>query len=263
MIPMILQEDPDDPDSIGVLAAGSVGGHKLMFRLDTGAARTHVAAVGHLAEQVPARSARSAGVFGQIAAQPIVTAWDLTIGDLTIPELDVARVPADEQNLLGMDVLGRYCCHFRFDAGVLDLGNSPGAGAELELTLDDRRHPYVELAWDGVTASACWDSGAGITVVDEAFRNRHPGLFVAAGSSTGTDPTGAIFSTPMFTMAGPAIGGVPFQAARVAVVDLEPMNRELQYPMDAILGAPAIRQANWVFDFPARRWARPQLLAVS
>jgi gag-polyprotein putative aspartyl protease len=260
---MLLQEDADDPESIGVLAAGSVAGHKLIFRLDTGAARTHVAAVGQLAEQLPTRSARSAGVFGQVAAQQIVTARDLNVGDLTIPELDVARVPADEQNLLGMDVLGGYCCRFRFDAGLLELSASSAAGADLELTLDERRHPYVELAWEDVTASACWDSGASITVVDEAFRSRHPGLFAAAGSSTGTDPTGAILSTPLFTMAGPAIGGVPFPAARVAVVDLGPMNRELQYPMDVIVGAPTIRQANWVFDFPARRWAAPQPLTVS
>jgi gag-polyprotein putative aspartyl protease len=260
---MLLQEDADDPESIGILAAGSVAGHNLMFRLDTGAARTHVAAVGHLAEQVPTRSARSAGVFGQVAAQQIITAWDLAVGELELPELDVARVPADEQSLLGMDVLGGYCCRFRFDAGLLELSDSSAAGADLELTLDERCHPYVQLAWAGVTASACWDSGASITVVHEAFRNGHPGLFVAAGSSTGTDPTGAISSTPIFTMAGPVIGGVPFPATRVAVVDLGPMNRELQCPMDAILGAPTIRQANWIFDFPARRWAAPQLLAIN
>ena len=67
----------------------------------------------------------------------------------------------------------------------------------------------------------------------------------------------------MSKMAGPAIGGVMFAATRVVVVDLEPVNRELQHPMDVILGAPVIRQTNWLFDFPARRGAAPELLAAS
>jgi hypothetical protein len=258
---MLVQGDPGDPDSVGVMAAGSVAGHKVMFRLDTGAARTHLVAVGELAELLPMRSAQSAGVSGQLSAQQIVTAWDLTVGDLYIPELDVARIPTDGQNLLGMDVLGRYCCRFRFDAGLLELGDSPGAEADLELTLDGRDHPYVELVWDGVTVSTCWDSGAGTTVVDKAFLDRNPELFAAAGNSTGTDSSDARFTTPMFTMAGPTIGGVAFPASRVACVDLGPMNSGLELPMDVILGAPVIRQANWLFDFPARRWAAPELTA--
>ena len=32
------------------------------------------------------------------------------------------------------------------------------------------------------------------------------------------------------------------------------MNSTLEYPMDLILGYPTIRQADWLFDFPARRW---------
>jgi hypothetical protein len=257
---MVVQGDPGDPDSVGVMAAGSVAGHEVMFRLDTGGARTHLVAVGELAGLLPMRSARSAGVSGQVAAQQIVTAWDLAVGDLCIPELDIARIPADGQNLLGMDVLGRYCCRFRFDAGVLELGDGPAAGADLGLSMDSRDHPYVELAWDGVTASACWDSGAGTTVVDKAFLDRNPELFATAGSSTGTDAGGARISTPMFSMAGPAIGGVRFPASRVAVVELGPVNSGLELPMDVIVGAPLIRQANWLFDFPARRWAAPEVL---
>ena len=33
------------------------------------------------------------------------------------------------------------------------------------------------------------------------------------------------------------------------------VNSTLEYPMDLILGYPTIRQADWLFDFPARRWA--------
>jgi hypothetical protein len=259
---MVVQGDPGDPDSVGVMAAGSVAGHEVMFRLDTGAARSQVLADAELAELTPVESRRSAGAFGEHLSMDVVRIRDLAVGDLAVAELDVDRMPADsgQQYLLGMDVLGRYCCRFRFDAGVLELDDSRDPKADLELILGDRGHPYVELTWDGVTASALWDSGSGITVVDQGFLDRNPGLFVAAGVSIGTDSTGAQFSTPMFEMAGPAIGGVRFPAARAVVVDLGPVNRELQYPMDVIVGAPLIRQANWLLDFPARRWAAPEVL---
>jgi hypothetical protein len=37
------------------------------------------------------------------------------------------------------------------------------------------------------------------------------------------------------------------------------MNRGLTCPTDVVLGYPLLRQANWLFDFPARRWAAPEL----
>ncbi len=259
---MLVQADPDDPDCADVMVAATLAGHQRWFRLDTGAARTQVLADDELAELAPVRAESSAGAFGQAASFEIVTVRDLIIGDLVVPELDVSRVAPDsgQQYLLGMDVLGRYCCRFRFGAGLLELRDSPAVEADLELTVDDRGHAYVQLAWNGVTAGACVDSGGGITAVDRAFADRHAGLFTPAGSATGTDTTGAQFATPTFTMAGPTIGGVPFPPKRVLVLDLTPVNKDLEFPMDVILGAPTLSQANWLFDFPARRWAAPMLL---
>jgi predicted aspartyl protease len=260
-IPMLVQGDPDDPDCADVTVPGSIAGRSCWFRLDTGAARTQVLADGDLADLVPVRSESSAGAFGQAASFQVVTVTDLAVGDLVIPEVDVTRVAPGpgQQYLLGMDVLGRYRCRFRFDTGLLELAESATAGADLDLTVDDRGHPYVELSWDGVSASACFDTGGGITAVDKRFRDRHLELFTPAGSSSGLDSTGASFSVPTFMLAGPLIGGVRFPPARVAVLDLAPINTELEFPMDLILGAPTIRHANWLFDFPARRWAAPVL----
>jgi hypothetical protein len=38
------------------------------------------------------------------------------------------------------------------------------------------------------------------------------------------------------------------------VVDLSHINGPLDQPIDLILGYPTLRQADWLFDFPARRW---------
>jgi hypothetical protein len=272
---MLVQADPADPDCADVMVPGSIGGRTYWFRLDTGAAVSDVVADEHLAGLTALRSHSSAGAFGQAAVSDIVVVRDLVLGELSIAEMEVRRVPAgaDRQNLLGMDVLGRHCCRFRFDAGLLELTGSPADRDQLtlDLTMDDRGHPYVQLDWTGagtstaaatrVSASACFDSGGGITVVDRAFRDRHPELFTAAGQTAGTDSTGAGFAGPAFWLAGPSIAGTAFPPAKVAVLDLAPVNRDLEFPMDVILGAPTISHANWLFDFPARRMAVPQLVS--
>ena len=45
-----------------------------------------------------------------------------------------------------------------------------------------------------------------------------------------------------------------FGPHQAVAVDLSRVNSTLEYPMDLILGYPTIRQADWLFDFPARRW---------
>ncbi len=55
-------------------------------------------------------------------------------------------------------------------------------------------------------------------------------------------------------MAEAVIGQRMFNRHKAVAVDLSPVNSTLEYPMDLILGYPTIRQADWPFDFPAKRW---------
>jgi hypothetical protein len=120
--------------------------------------------------------------------------------------------------------------------------------------MDRRGHPYVEVSWPGVTASACWDTGSGPTIVDRGFWLSHPELFEQIGESTGTDSSGDQAQTPLLMMAGPIIGQRAFTSHKAVAVDLSQVNSTLEIPMDLILGYPTIGQAGWLFDFPARRW---------
>jgi hypothetical protein len=203
----------------------------------------------------------SAGAFSA-RTDDLVRIPGLAIGAEVTGALDVARIAPSpgRSSLLGMDVLGRYCCRFRFDAGLLELRASPETAATDPLRVDDRGHLYVEPKWNEIGASACWDSGAGITLVDEGFYLAHPDLFEAAGSATGSDNSGHRAQTSVHVMAGPVIAGVQFGPSLAAVLDMSPMNDGLQYPMDMIIGYPACRQADWLFNVPARRWQPPALV---
>jgi Aspartyl protease len=261
-VPIIVVADPDTPGCADVKVDIEVDGRRYRCELDTGAARTTLASDEYLASLPACGSDRSARAFSA-RTDDLVTILGLAVGPLSVGPVEVARVPAgpDQRCLLGMDVLGRYCCRFRFDAGILELTDSPDPAATLPLQVSDRGHLYVTPRWAGISASACWDSGAGITLVDQSFHRAHPHLFAEAGTTVGRDGSGASFETPVYLMSGPMIGGVQFGPSLAAVIDMSAMNHGLQYPMDMIVGYPTYRQAEWLFDVPGRGWQAPRLMA--
>jgi aspartyl protease len=262
-VPLVIEPDPQEGGCATVWVEGTAAGRRRRFLLDTGAARTQLVADDTTADLPVTGTDSSHGVFGPVS-HPLVTVPDLAIGPLRPGPLQVTRAGggegAGQHNLLGMDVLRGYACHFRFGAALLLLGASPDTRAGLGLHLGERGHCYVTVTWPAssgpaVTAHACWDSGAGITVAGQAFAGRHPGLFAPAGQTEGTDSSGTHASTPLAQMAGPVIGGARFAPHVAAVADLSAVNATLSDPMDLILGYPTLAQADWLFDIPARRWA--------
>jgi hypothetical protein len=66
--------------------------------------------------------------------------------------------------------------------------------------------------------------------------------------------------TPMFIMSASIIGNHNFPPHKVAGVDLSQVNSTIDIPMDLILGYSTLSQANWLFDFPGKKWAITKLL---
>ncbi len=260
ILPVLIKPDPDDPDCAVPFVEGTVAGRAYSFVLDTGAARTTMLADEYTAGLASAGAIRGHGAFGAVS-ETVVTVTDVSVGPLVSASLDVARAdgPGPGEHLLGMDMIGRYRCHFRFAAGVVDVSPSEAGNASgAELTVGRRGHCYVDVSWPqapGVSAFANWDSGAGITVVHEGFWLAHRELFRELGTTEGTDASGARQRTPLLEVSGAVIGQRSFAPHKAAVVDLSAANATLERPMDLILGYPTWRQADWLFDFPARTWA--------
>jgi hypothetical protein len=121
--------------------------------------------------------------------------------------------------------------------------------------VDDTSHLYVEASFPSVTANCVWDSGAGMTIVDQAFWSRHRQSFRTVGPRVGMDAAGEQRSLTTYEVSGMLIGGHEFSAHHVAIVNLSAVNETLAQPMDIVLGYPTLRQANWYFDVPQRLWS--------
>ena len=259
-LPLEIDTDPMESEAGEVFVRGSVGDRAYRFLLDTGAAITRLVADDYISSFAAVDHALSSGVFAA-SSDELITVPSIKMGPLSRTSVTVARAPRGGRvttSLIGMDVLRDVRLHFDF--GRSRLGIDPlaevAAGATFhDLSLDSRSHPYVTVGLGGATAACVWDSGASLTVVDSEFLERHPQHFRAAGQSTGTDSTGSEITTSMYVMSEAAIGGVPFPPSRVAAVDLSAVNAGIEWRMDVVLGYSTLRHADWLLDFPSRRWA--------
>jgi hypothetical protein len=258
-LPFILEPDEDGEDWHRLLVDGTIAGHPYRFVLDTGGVQTQIEADEHMAALPVVASQTSSGTFAAHTT-PVVTITDLTIGPLHAATLDVTMVdpiPGHLRAIIGMDVLQRYRCHFRLADGVVDIDPPlPTPADAADLRRSRRGHPYVDVRWPGgIVAHACWDTGSAPTIVNRDFWLAHPELFEEVGTEvTGTDATGAQAETAVLMMAAPEIGQRKFSEHTVVTVDLTEANSTTDLPMDMIIGYPTIRQANWLFDFPAGKW---------
>lgn len=256
-ISLIVEPDAEEPGTASLFVDGSLNGRPYRFLLDTGAARTCVSFDDYTTTFASVEKNHSSGVFAR-NSDDLITVPSLVVGpiyrsDFTLVRTGVAGTGT--RSLIGMDLLKDFCCHFCFDVNRLLLDPDDALDDLYQaLTLDQKYHPYVSVQLGDVAASAVWDTGASLTVVDTGFIQHHPQMFQAAGYSTGTDSSGAQMETPMLMMAGCRIGGYDFPPQRVAGVDLSAVNAAIEIPMDMILGYNTLCQANWVFDFPRRRW---------
>jgi gag-polyprotein putative aspartyl protease len=257
-VPLIIEPDEDEPDFASVLVDATIAGRPYRLTLDTGAGQTDLTADEYTRGLTPVGEDSSAGVFGVPVVYPVVTITDLAVGSLRLAALDVRRSERGAGGVLGMDVLGQHRCHFRLDAAILNVDSSPGAELENELLMDRRRHAFIEVHWPGASGRALWDTGSGPTIVNRDFWLRHPGLFEQIGVSAGTDASGERAETPLLLMAESVIGQRTFGRHKAVAVDLSGVNSTADYPTDLILGYPTLRQADWLFDFPARRWTLTQ-----
>ena len=254
-VPLIIEPDPDDPGCATVMVDATVAGRPYRLVLDTGAARSQLEADDYTSGLTPSGEDSSSGAFGGRVTDTVVTITDLAAGPLRVATLDVTR---------GERGVGRPAGDGRtreallsFPAGRRRLGPGGAAGepgVEHELLMSRRGHVYVEVHWRGISGHACWDTGSGATLVNRDFWLGHPELFEQIGTSAGTDGNGERAETPLLMMAESAIGQRTFGPHQAVAVDLSRVNSTLEYPMDLILGYPTIRQADWLFDFPARRW---------
>lgn len=254
---LVIIPDKEDPGAF-IFVDGFIEKHRYRFLLDTGAASSEVCFDSYTSKFNKIGDKKSSGAFSSESLD-IIQIPSIEFGLIFKTNFTIKRQSENgrnKHNIIGMDILKDYSCHFKFsteNVSINPLFND--STNRLSLLLGPKFHPYVDVFLKETQVRAVWDTGASITVVDQAFIKRNPQLFQKIGESTGTDATGTSQETPTYMMDSYIIGAHRFPATEVVGLDLSHINSSTEIPMTMILGFTTLQYANWLFNFPEKYWA--------
>jgi hypothetical protein len=259
VVPIELRDDPDEPGAAEVYVVATVAARHYRLMLDTGGARSTLPLDDLTATfaRVDADDEPGRGALGAASADTgRVVVPSIALGPVEVRDLVVDLAPdgSHAPTILGLDVLRGHRLELRLADVMLGIDTDGHVDAERPLPLSSRSHPHVVVEWGDVEATALFDTGASVSVVDAAFAAEHPELLEPLPASTGTDAAGNRAEMPMARMAACEVGGRRFDASLAVVVPIRGIQRAGDPDFDLVLGVPVIRQANWIIDLARGVW---------
>lgn len=202
----------------------------------------------------------SAGAAGVGMEEDEVVVKNLTVAKKTIMNVAVGRRVASlakEGGVIGADILMTSLTVWRFDRESLEtaLTDAPKP-VWRPLGAVNGKIPVMTLLVDGLKIQGAWDTGAGLSVVDEEIIKKHPSRFTFVSDvPPGRDATGSAIEMKLYRTGTIDLGGVILRDVLVVGMSFSGMRTQLDPRVKAIWGYNFITEANWVLDPQNRRWA--------
>jgi hypothetical protein len=227
--------------------------------LDTGSAMTLLAYSREFAGKTNAGTFHFKGATGILQEGETIRIHSAVLDGVEFDNLKIGRIRRDSQikSALGIDLLGRrpFSLNFRFKPSLhLD----PKAPRKPFTTLEIGSHHLftIPLVIGKLHGRALWDSGAGITVVDEKFIQSHQENFKTTDDfETATDGTGESLPVKAFRAKIIKIGRRTFRNSLVVATDLSILRANGNPPVQAVIGFNLIRKCDWYFDAKQAKWS--------
>lgn len=172
---------------------------------------------------------------------------------LMCPELRARRVDA----ILGLDLLSTEAFSIDFEAQILRLNDQSRYDGLNKLTQDSSGHILLpmKVGKEGLLNSAgMFDTGAGLSIVDLAFVERHPDLFTVLSENSVVDTHGNKIVTKTVLAHHVKIGELAFTVEYFMAVDLSAAKVEMGENVDFIIGYNVLKTANWYFNLQDLTW---------
>jgi hypothetical protein len=182
----------------------------------------------------------------------------LKIGETLLKNTKVARLDPKEgfKSVIGMNTLSNLNLNFHFkkEASLIFDDALPGK-LNLDLLIYDKNIFSIPTRVGTIETKALWDTGAGLTTVDEQLVKSNPSEFkFVMDIPTGKDATGNPVVMKLYTVEKVVVGGIDFQNVKVLAIDFGVLRDHVDKNIRMIVGFNLITKADWYFDFKTLSW---------
>lgn len=211
--------------------------------VDTGAGSSQLPFTDETAKLPALRAAETHGCIGT-ATRQFVRVQQLCCGEMVAEDLEVTL---DERlHLLGNDVLRHYC--FTFDLHRKELIVIAPFVTEQPCRLGKKFHLFTKVSLNGECGLAMVDTGCAISTIDRDFVKSALGCVQPQSSESVTDSTGVTQWFDKIYLDNMLVQDVPFPIQPFIMMDYNPLNRALGFPIVATIGASSMELKKFSFN---------------
>jgi hypothetical protein len=234
-----------------------IGGMLQSCFLDTGSNRNTIRADQFSAQLPVVGKSQFSGASGTAKECETVSAPEVRIDSLVRASQLFTRCSdaSDFPTTIGITYFENTSFELNFAKAQLV---SPALKPSLLVTYPLRRlekgHRIISVQIANETVSAVFDTGAGLTSIDEEFVKSHPTSFVFIQDIPAKDVTGTTFMMKLYQMKSLTIGGRVIPDDYVLAMPIVTSLKKYLGDVPLILGLNHIQKLNWYFDLSENTW---------
>lgn len=140
----------------------------------------------------------------------------------------------------------------QFHAGKFEI---PPALQKFELQTLATGQPSFPVVIGNLTVRGIWDTGAGVSAMDEEFIHKHPEIFKLFREDKIGDSSGKQVSIKVYIASELVVGGRVLKDVVVYGVSFAPFRKAFGEKNIFVFGYNVISQMNWYVDLKTKTWA--------
>lgn len=254
-----LISDKDEPEAGQIFVDVGFDGHIQKCFLDTGATSTKVITNSFFSSYNSVKSAQVGGLSGKGVSADRVQIAKISIGTYSLGEHEIIRLPEGlpMTHTAGIDLLKNQ--HVTFDFKTRDL-NFKNQEAGLPFNKSKAGHILIPVTFNTLNVKTIWDTGAGLTTIDQKIIDAHPGIFRYLKTlEVGDTVSEKGMQLKLYEVDSLKVGPLLLQKVKILGADFSFIAKKVGDPdLGGALGYNVLTHYKWYFDMATQKYSVQQ-----
>lgn len=257
MTSLILEKDKEETDAGQFFVKAKFDGQEERCFLDTGATTTTVKATSFFAAYTAIRESKFMGISGKPAIASRIQVGDIQVGENHFQDQQIVRLPNEKGMLstLGIDLFQNQRVGFELKDHRLILPMTEKTSYPFHV--GQKGHIIVPVTLGNGSAQMIWDTGAGLTTIDQKFISDHAGSFqFIKNISVGDALVDGATVMKLYLVSDVVIGHLHMKNVKVLGADFTAIQEKLNdASIVGAVGFNVLASYNWYFDMKSKTYS--------